>query len=72
MAEDRDWRFWVGLTASTVSVVGWLAAVGTALGTLYHGITGGPALRFASYLFVAIGVGVFFAQVEKRVYREHR
>jgi len=69
MATDRTWRYYAALVASSLSVLGWLAAVGGVAFAGYAAATGGALRRPLALTAVAVVVGIVFARIEKRLYR---
>ena len=66
---DRTWRYYAALAASTLSVLGWLGAIGGVAFAGYAAATGGAVQRPLVLTGIALAVGVVFARVEKRLYR---
>lgn len=69
MPTDRTWRYYAALVASSLSVLGWVAAVGGAGFVAYAAATGGGLDRPLLLTAVALAVGIAFARVEKYLYR---
>lgn len=72
MVDGPNWRYLGALLASGISVLAWLAALGSGLAAAYYSITNGPVFQFSTYMLVAIVIGAVFAQIEKRLHSSHR
>lgn len=65
-------EYYAAVVASLVSSIGWLGTLVGIVYTLYLAGTGGDVWNAATWTLVAIGVGITFALLEKRLYRIDR
>lgn len=66
---DDSKEYYAAVAASVVSSIGWLGVLVGAGYTLSLAIGGGDVWNAATWTLVALGVGVWFARLEKRLYR---
>ena len=71
MADD-GWKYYAAIAASGVSTVAWFGTVAALVAARYHAATGGPAMDYAEWTIIALGVAIGAARLEKRLYRVER
>lgn len=68
MSDGTVWRYRAALLASTISVFGWLGAVGGTFYTIAAALSGGSVARGAVFTGAAVLVGAAFAKLESSLY----
>lgn len=69
MSDESTTQYYLAIVASGLSVLGWLSAVLLVVYTVYLLVLGDPAHQPALGVLISVGAGIWFARMEKSLYR---